>query len=51
MMRFYSTANTRVENDQGAYQNYLYGAMYSSKEDTPEGALMRVADSYRYILI
>jgi len=51
MMQFYSTANTRVCNDQGAYSQYLYGAMYSGKESTPEGAWMRVKDNYRYILI
>lgn len=51
MMRFYSTANTRVCNDQGAYSQYLYGSMYSGKESTPEGAWMRVKDNYRYILI
>jgi hypothetical protein len=51
MMRFYSTANTRVENDQGSFSQYLYGDMYSGKESTPEGAMMRVKDNYRYILI
>ena len=51
MMRFYSTANTRVTSDQGAYADYLYGSMYSGKESTPEGAMMRVKDNYRYILI
>jgi hypothetical protein len=50
MMRFYSTANTRIDSDQGAFGNYLYGAMYSAKEDTPEGAMMRVKDNYRYTL-
>jgi hypothetical protein len=49
MMRFYSTANTRVENDQGAYSKFLYGGMYSSKEDTPEGAMMRVKNNIQYI--
>lgn len=49
LMRFYSTANTRVENDQGSFQNYLYGAMYSGKEDTPEGAMMRVKDNWQWI--
>lgn len=49
MMRFYSTANTRVENDQGAFSKYLYGSMYSAKEDTPEGALMRVKDNWQWI--
>ena len=51
MMQFYSTANTKVCNDQGAYSQYLYGSMYSGKESTPEGAWMRVKDNYRYILI
>lgn len=49
MMRFYSTANSRVENDQGAYAQYLYGSMYSAKEDTPEGAMMRVKDNWQWI--
>jgi hypothetical protein len=51
MMRFYSTANTRVTSDQGAFSQYLYSNMYSGKESTPEGAMMRVKDNYRYILI
>jgi hypothetical protein len=51
MMRFYSTANTRVENDQSSFSKYLYGDMYSGKESTPESAMMRVKDNYRYILI
>ena len=51
MMRFYSTANSRVENDQGAYAKYLYGQMPSGKSSGPDGAFQRVADSYRYILI
>lgn len=51
MMRFYSTANSRVANDQGAFSKYLYGDMYSGKEDTPEGSMMRVKDNYRYILM
>jgi len=48
-MRFYSTANTRVDSDQGAFANYLYGDMYSAKEDTPEGAMMRVKDNWQWI--
>lgn len=51
MQRFYTTANSRVTNDQGAYQQYLYGSMYSAKEDSPSGALMRVKDNVRYLLI
>jgi hypothetical protein len=50
MMRFYSTANTKVGNDQGAFGAFLYGNMPSAKEDTPEGNLQRYADSYRYTL-
>ena len=49
MMRFYSTANSRVTNDQPAFASYLYGSMYSAKEDTPEGAMMRVKDNVRYL--
>lgn len=49
MMRFYSTPNTRIENDQGAYAEYLYGSMYSGKESTPEGAMMRVKDNWQWI--
>lgn len=47
---FYSTPNTRVANDQGAYGQFLYGYMPSAKEDTPDGALARVQDNYRYTL-
>ena len=51
MIQFYSTANTRVTNDQGAYSMWLYGNMPSGKSSGPDGAFQRVADSYRYILI
>lgn len=48
---FYTTANSRVMNDQGAYAKYLYDDMkYSGKESTPEGAFARVQDNYRYTL-
>ena len=47
---FYSTPNTRVANDQGAYGQYLYGYMPSAKEDTPDGNMQRIKDNYRYIL-
>lgn len=48
---FYSTPNTRVTNDQGAFAQYLYNDLkYSSHLDTPEGAIARVKDSYRYTL-
>ena len=47
---FYSTANTRVDNDQGAYVNFLYGNMPSSKESNVNGALMRTKNNSRYTL-
>ena len=47
---FYSTANTRVANDQGAFGQYLYGEMYSSKESGPESSVQRIKDAYRYTL-
>lgn len=50
MMRFYSTANTRVANDQGAYAQWLYGNMPSAKEDNVEGNIQRVKDNLRYNL-
>jgi len=50
MQRFYSTANSRISNDQGSFGTYLYGNMPSAKEDNAEGAMMRVKDNYRYTL-
>jgi len=47
---FYSTANTRIANDQGAFADFLYGSMPSSKESGVDSAMQRVADSYRYTL-
>ena len=48
---FFSTANTKVANDQGAFAQFLYNDLkYSAKESTPEGAIARVQDSYRYTL-
>jgi len=47
---FYSTANSRVENDQSAYANFLYGTMPSAKESTPDGNLQREKDNFRYTL-
>jgi hypothetical protein len=51
MQRFYSTPNTRVDNDQGAFGEWLYGNMPSAKSSGPDGALARVQDNQRYILI
>jgi len=48
---FYSMPNTRVANDQGAFANWLFGGMHSSKEDTPEGAIMRIKNTIRYPLV
>jgi hypothetical protein len=50
MQRFYSTANSRVTNDQGAFCTYLFGNMPSAKEDTPEGNIQRYKNNYRYTL-
>ena len=48
---FFTTANTRIENDQSAYAEFLYNNLkYSGKESTPEGAFARVQDNYRYTL-
>jgi hypothetical protein len=47
---FYSTPNTRVTPDTGAYAQYLYGYMPSAKESTPDGNMQRYADAYRYTL-
>jgi len=47
---FFSTANTRVENDQSAYAQFLFGTMPSAKESSPEANMQRVADNYRYTL-
>ena len=49
--QFFSTANTRVTNDQGAFAEYLYNDLkFSAKESTPEGNMTRYADAYRYNL-
>jgi hypothetical protein len=49
--QFFSTPNTRIENDQSAFAQYLYNDLkYSGKESTPEGALARIQDNYRYTL-
>jgi len=50
LQRFYSTANTKVCNDQGAFANYLYGNMPSGKSSDIDGAFARMQDNYRYIL-
>jgi hypothetical protein len=47
---FFSTANTKIPNDQTAYGEFLYGNMPSAKESNIEGNLQRVAYNYRYIL-
>lgn len=47
---FYSTPNTKVCNDQGAYAEFLYGNMPSGKSSGPDGDFARVQDNYRYTL-
>jgi hypothetical protein len=47
---FYSTANTKVCNDQGAYADFLYGNMPSGKSSGPDGDFARVQDNYRYTM-
>jgi hypothetical protein len=47
---FYSTANTRVANDQTAFANYLYGNMPSAKDSGIESGIQRVKDAYRHTL-
>jgi hypothetical protein len=49
---FYSTPNSKICNDQGAYAQYLYNNMkYSGKLSTPEGAIARVQDNWRWIMM
>jgi len=49
--QLYSTPNTNVQpGDQSAFSQYLYGAMYSAKESTPDGNMQRVKDNFRYTL-
>ena len=47
---FFSTANTKVANDQSAFGKFLYGTMPSAKESNSDGAFARVQDNYRYTL-
>ena len=47
---FFTTANTRVANDQGAFGKYLYGTMPSAKGSTMEDNIQREKDNYRYTL-
>lgn len=47
---FFSTANTRVTNDQGAFSKFLYGDMPSAKGSSVEDNLQREKDNYRYTL-
>ena len=47
--QLYSTPNSRVENDQGAYSKFLFGTMPSAKESTPEGNMQRYKDNWRWI--
>jgi len=47
---FNSTPNTKICNDQGAFSQYLYNDLkFSGKESTPEGAIARIKDNWRWI--
>ena len=52
LRQWYSTPNTKIASDQGAYGTYLYGTMPSSKGGNGDAlaALQREKDSYRYTL-
>lgn len=47
MINFYSTANTRVANDQTSFAEFLYGDMPSAKEGDP---IQLLKDNFRYNL-
>ena len=49
MMRFYSTANSRIENDQGAFAQWLYGDAISGKSSEADGAIARVKNAPQWI--
>lgn len=50
-IEFYSMPNTRVENDQSAFANFLYhDLVFSGKESTVEGGIARIQDNYRYTM-
>lgn len=49
LSRFYSTANTQVSNDQGAYAKFLYGDMPSGKSSGPDGVFARVKNTAQWI--
>jgi hypothetical protein len=42
--------NTKINHDQQAFGNFLYGDMTSSKESTIDGAIKRVSNNSRYLL-
>jgi len=45
---FYSNANTKIANDQGAFVKFLYGDLPSGKDGSKAELL---ADSHRYLLL
>lgn len=49
MRQFYTMPNSRVSNDQAAFAKFLYGDMPSSKEQTMDGARMRILNSQRFV--
>lgn len=49
LMRFYSTPNSKIENDQGAYSKWLYGEMPSGKSSGIDGIIGRTQHTWQWI--
>jgi len=50
MLPFNAMPNTQVPNDQGAFQNYLYGDMISGKEGNPLALERKQTGAYNYTM-
>jgi len=50
MIPFNAMPNTQVPNDQGAFQNYLYGDMISGKEGNPLALERKQTGAYNYTM-
>jgi hypothetical protein len=49
LMRFYSTPNSKIENDQGAYAKWLYSEMPSGKSSGIDGIIGRTQHTWQWI--
>ena len=49
MRPFYSTANTTIPNDQGAFADFCYGSMVSCKEGNPFACTKQMASRHTNI--